>query len=79
MLAPGLKLRPIIRQVRGGTPVTLTQILEDGVNLALWQRLLPAHIADFGALLLSLGEPLAESLLLEMPSEDTEPYLDWLS
>jgi hypothetical protein len=75
MLAPSLKLRPIIYQVQGEVPQALTRILDDGVNLAVWQRQLPAHIADFGRLLLSLNEPLAESLVLELPSDDTEPNL----
>jgi hypothetical protein len=79
MLAPSLKLRPIIRQVRGETPEALTRILEDGVNMALWQRQLPAHIADFGALLLSLDEPLAESLSLELENEDAQPNLHGLA
>ena len=79
MLAPNLKLRPVIRQVQGDTPKALTGILDDGVNLALWQRQLPAHIADFGRLLLSLNEPLAESLSLEMPGDDAEPNLRGLA
>lgn len=79
MLAPSLKLRPVIRQVQGDTPKALTGILNDGVNLALWQRQLPAHIADFGRLLLSLNEPLAESLSLEMPGDDAEPNLHGLA
>jgi hypothetical protein len=79
MLAPSLKLRPVIAQVQGDTPKVLTRILDDGVNLALWQRQLPAHIADFGRLLLSLNEPLAESLSLEMPSDDAEPNLRGLA
>ena len=79
MLAPSLKLRPIIYHVQGETPRALTQVLDDGVNLAVWQRQLPAHIADFGRLLLSLNEPLAESLVLELPSDDTEPNLHGLA
>jgi hypothetical protein len=79
MLAPSLKLRPVIRQVQGDTPKALTGILDDGVNLALWQRQLPAHIADFGRLLLSLNAPLAESLSLEMPGDDAEPNLHGLA
>ncbi|MCO8309831.1 DUF1826 domain-containing protein [Pseudomonas mandelii] len=79
MLAPSLKLRPVIRQVQGDTPNALTGILDDGVNLAVWQRQLPAHIADFGRLLLSLNEPLAESLSLEMPNDDAEPNLHGLA
>ncbi|KJZ48419.1 DUF1826 domain-containing protein [Pseudomonas fluorescens] len=79
MLAPSLKLRPIIYQVQGETPQALPRILDDGVNLAVWQRQLPAHIADFGRLLLSLNEPLAESLVLELPSDDSEPNLHGLA
>lgn len=75
MLAPTLKLRPVIRQVQGETPAVLTDILEDGVNLAVWQRQLPLHIAEFGALLVALNEPLAESLVVELNSEDAEPNL----
>ena len=79
MLAPSLKLRPIIYQVQGETPKALTRVLEDGVNLAVWQRQLPAHIADFGSLLLSLNDPLAESLVLELPGDDTDPNLHGLA
>ena len=79
MLAPSLKLRPIICQVQGETPRALTRVLDDGVNLAVWQRQLPAHIADFGSLLLSLNDPLAESLVLELPGDDTDPNLHGLA
>ncbi|MFJ7282679.1 DUF1826 domain-containing protein [Pseudomonas sp. NPDC099000] len=79
MLAPSLKPRPIVHQVQGETPQTLTRILEDGVNLAVWQRQLPAHIDDFGYLLLSRNEPLAESLVLELSSDDAEPNLHGLA
>lgn len=79
MLAPSLKPRPIVNQVQGETPQTLTRILDDGVNLAVWQRQLPAHIDDFGRLLLSLNEPLAESLVLELSSDDAEPNLQGLA
>ena len=79
MLAPAIPLRPVIRQTRGETPLALSDILEDGVNLALWQRQLPLHIAEFGALLVSLNEPLAESLVVELDSEDAEPNLQGLA
>lgn len=79
MLAPSLKARPVVRQVQGQTPDVFTQILQDGTNLALWQRRLPAHIADFGALLLSLNEPLAESLVVELATDDAEPNLRGLA
>lgn len=79
MLAPTLKLRPVVCQVEGEIPQTLARILDDGVNLAIWQRQLPVHIADFGRVLLSLNEPLAESLVLELPEDDTEPNLHGLA
>src|SRR5476651_960582 len=78
MLAPRLKLRPVIRQVHGDSPQVLSDVLEDGVNLAVWQRQLPSHIEDFGALLLSLGEPLAESMTLDI-KDDEEPNLRGLA
>ncbi len=74
-----LALRSDPLQVQGQTPEVFTQILADEVNLALWQRQLPAHIADFGAVLLSLNEPLAESLSLAMPTDDAEPDLRGLA
>ncbi|WP_053127524.1 DUF1826 domain-containing protein [Pseudomonas sp. MIACH] len=79
MLASVNALRPVIRQTRGETPLALSDILEDGVNLALWQRQLPLHIAEFGALLVALNEPLAESLVIELNSEDAEPSLRGLA
>lgn len=79
MLAPSPKRQTIVQQVQGETPQTLTRILEDGVNLAIWKRQLPVHISDFARLLLSLNEPLAESLVLDMPDDDTEPNLHGLA
>ena len=75
MLAPVIPLRPVIRQSCGETPLALSDILNDGVNLAIWQRQLPLHIAEFGALLVALNEPLAESLVVELASEDAVPNL----
>ncbi len=78
MLAP--KDQPLLtRHHQGLTPETLTRILEDQTNLAVWQRQLPVHIADFAQLVLSLNEPLAESLCLELPDEDAEPDLAGLA
>ena len=79
MLAPVIPLRPVVRQTSGDTPLALSDILEDGVNLALWQRQLPLHIAEFGALLVALNEPLAESLVIELNREDAEPNLRGLA
>ena len=79
MLAQVIPLRPVIRQTRGETPLALSDILEDGVNLALWQRQLPLHIAEFGELLVALNEPLADSMVIELSSEDSEPNLKGLA
>jgi len=75
-----LKDQPLLtRHHQGLTPETLTRILEDQTNLAVWQRQLPVHTADFAQLVLSLNEPLAESLCLELPDEDAEPDLAGLA
>ena len=79
MLAPVIPLRPVIRQSFGETPLALSDILNDGVNLAIWQRQLPLHIAEFGALLVALNESLAESLVVELTSEDSVPNLQGLA
>ncbi|AZF18745.1 DUF1826 domain-containing protein [Pseudomonas sp. R3-18-08] len=79
MLAPLTPLRPVVRQTRGQTPLALSDILEDGVNLALWQRQLPLHIAEFGALIVGLDEPLAEALVIELDREDSAPNLQGLT
>lgn len=64
MLARDLE-RESPQQVFGDTPAVLGEALIDGVNLAVWQRQLPSHIADFAQTLLALEEPLAESLTVE--------------
>lgn len=76
-----LKDQPLLtrQQHQGVTPETLTRILDDQTNLAVWQRQLPVHIADFAQLVLSLNEPLAESLCVELPDEDAEPDLAGLA
>ncbi|MCQ4293966.1 DUF1826 domain-containing protein [Pseudomonas stutzeri] len=63
-------IRPQPRQLLGGTPAVLGEALNDGINLAVWQRQLPLHIAGFAEALLALGEPLTESLTLEPVGED---------
>ncbi|VVO85236.1 DUF1826 domain-containing protein [Pseudomonas fluorescens] len=79
MRVPNLKQRSVVHPVQGETLQTLTRILDDDVNLAIWQRQLPVQIVDFGRLLLSLNKPLAESLVLELPSDVTEPDLQGLA
>ncbi|AUO49611.1 DUF1826 domain-containing protein [Pseudomonas ogarae] len=79
MLAPSLKSAVRVRQVQGDTPGVFTQILDDGTNLAVWQRQLPAHISDFAAMVLAMDQSLAESRVLELPEEDTQPALRGLA
>lgn len=79
MLAPRVKPSSAICQAHGESPQVLARILEDGVNLTVWQRRLPVHIAEFGQLLLALNQPLAESITLEMPTEDSVPNLQGLA
>ena len=55
------KLRPAPMQVEGSEPEVLAEVLRDGVNLAVWQRELPASVQDFAAFLLQRQRPLAES------------------
>lgn len=78
-----LALKPLPGSTRhhsfGQTPQALADILDDETNLAVWQRQLPLHIAEFADLLLSLNEPYAESLCLELLDEDAEPDLTGLA
>ena len=73
MLAP--ILRQPLTQVASDQVDVFCEVLEDHVNLALWQRQLPAQIADFATLLLAMGDPLAQTLTLELASADAEPEL----
>jgi hypothetical protein len=79
MLALKLQQDRTRHQHQGPTPKALARILDDDTNLAVWQRQLPLHISDFAQLLLSLNEPLAQSLCLELGSEDAEPDLTGLA
>ncbi|MBC3475987.1 MULTISPECIES: DUF1826 domain-containing protein [Pseudomonas] len=55
-----------IRQVAGESPRSLSDILLDGVNLAVWQRRLPVQVQDFASLLLGQGQLLADARVLEV-------------
>lgn len=72
MEALALRLPP--RAAIGDNPAVLGEALRDEVNLAVWERQLPLHISDYARCLLGLGEPLSESLTLELP--DPEAPLD---
>jgi hypothetical protein len=70
--------RQPIRQVAGEQSEVLAEVLRDRVNLAIWQRQLPAPVGAFARLLLARGEPLAQSIGLELDSADAEPNLQGL-
>jgi hypothetical protein len=72
------RLRPAPRQALGEDIQVLTEVLRDEVNLAVWQRRLPAQIEDFAAALLAQGESLAQSMTLELATPDSAPNLDGL-
>lgn len=70
-----LKIRPAAQQVGSERIDVLGEALRDDVNLAVWQRQLPEHLAAFASTLLAQGEPLAESLSIELADPDAEPDL----
>lgn len=72
MLAPKLKFLP--RQITGADPITLSEVLLDEVNLAVWQRTLSDPIGRFAEALLNMRKPLAENLILEL-NDEVEPDL----
>lgn len=73
-----LQLPSLSRQALGEDIQVLTEVLHDGVNLAVWQRRLPVQIEDFAGALLAQGEPLAESMTLELRRPEDEPDLSGL-
>lgn len=58
-----------IFQVFGETPQVLTEVLQDGVNLAVWRRRLPAQLEDFAALVVNLGQPLADQRVIDVDEQ----------
>ncbi len=76
MLAP--VLRQPLQQIVSEQIDVFGEVLRDGVNLAIWQRQLPPQISDFAHALLAQGEPLAESMVLELADPDAEPNLSGL-
>lgn len=65
-----LKLRPAPRQVLSEKHEVLTDVLHDGVNLALWQRRLAPQVEDFVQLLLAQPLEVAESLQVEIGADE---------
>ena len=76
MLAP--VLRHPLQQVSSEQIDVLGEVLREEVNLAVWQRQLPAQISDFANVLLAQGEPLGHSMVLELASPESEPNLSGL-
>lgn len=66
-----------ICQIFGPSPKVMTDLLTDGVNLAVWQRQLPAQVEDFCALVLSLGQSLADERVIDV-DEQQPPQLPGL-
>lgn len=72
------KVEPAPQQVSSARVEVLGEALRDEVNLAVWQRSLPEHLATFASTLLAQGEPLAESLSIELADPEAEPNLHGL-
>lgn len=76
MLAP--VLRQPLRQVSSEQIEVFGEVLRDEVNLAVWQRPLAASVSAFAAQLVAQGEPLAQSITLELASAESAPNLSGL-
>ncbi|MFJ4344956.1 DUF1826 domain-containing protein [Pseudomonas sp. NPDC089401] len=73
-----LAFKPVdIRQVQGDSPGILAEIFQDGINLAVWQRRLPAQVEDFAALAINLGQSFSDQRVLDV-SEHEPPLLPGL-
>lgn len=72
MTALALALPP--RQVLGDSPDVLAEALRDGVNLAVWERQLPAAVAAFVDAVRVTDGLVAEALSVEL--DDTTDTLD---
>lgn len=66
-----------IRQVFGESPRVLGDVLQDGVNLAVWQRRLAPQVEDFARLLIGLDHPLTYEQVMDV-NEDKAPVLGGL-
>jgi len=71
-------LRQPLQQIASEQIDVFGEVLRDQVNLALWQRQLPAQISDFANALLAQGEALGQSMVLELASPESEPSLSGL-
>lgn len=62
------------RQLNSPELSVLPQVLQDDVNLAIWERQLPVHIATFADSVIATGLPFAASQVLTV-DEDQPPKL----
>ena len=67
-----------IFQVHGDSPQVLAEVLQDGVNLAVWRRRLPAQLQDFSELAISLGQPLADQRVIDVDEQQMPVLPDLL-
>jgi hypothetical protein len=74
MLAEAHYLGP--QQVVSERINVLTSILDDKVNLAVWQRNLPVQVSDFAEALLAQGEPLSVTRYIELADSEQLVSLD---
>jgi hypothetical protein len=65
-----LQLRSAPRQVLSEKHEVLTEVLHDGVNLAVWQRRLAPQVEDFVQLLLAQPLEVSETLQLEIGADE---------
>ncbi|MFJ4454935.1 DUF1826 domain-containing protein [Pseudomonas sp. NPDC089392] len=74
-----LALKPVDNlQVFGETPQVLTEVLQDGVNLAVWRRRLPAQLEDFAELVVCLGQPLTDQRVIDVDEQQMPALADLL-
>lgn len=64
-----------IRQVFDTSPQILAEILREDINLAVWQRQLPAQLQDFAALVTGLDQPLFDERVIDV-DEQHPPLLE---
>jgi hypothetical protein len=76
MLAP--VLRQPRQQVSSEQIEVLGEVLRDEVNLAVWQRQLPAQVSGFASALLAQGTPLGHASVLELANPDSTPNVSGL-
>lgn len=71
-MIPAFKPRVLPQQVCGEEIDVLGEALRDEVNLAVWQRRLPELLSGFASTLLAQGEPLAQSLSIDLADADAD-------